>query len=254
MKHSKNNLVSIIMPNYNCSRFIGRAIESVLAQTHTNWELLIVDDKSTDDSVKVIRPYLKDKRIKLSINKKNCGAVCSRNKSLKAAKGRYIAFLDSDDAWHPQKLQKQLCFMADTGIPLAYSFYEVVDENGKFIRLRRPKNRIRYHDILRHHRIPNLTAIYDTQRLNKVLQIECRHCQDYRYWLKILKQGHEAACVPEVLAYYTKRNRSISSNKWQMAKTVWHILRTSEGQNVFLASLYFFQYFIFGVFNHFRRW
>ncbi|MSR89726.1 glycosyltransferase family 2 protein, partial [Patescibacteria group bacterium] len=125
MSKANNRLVSIVVPVYNAASFIDETIKTVLDQTYTNWELLLVDDKSTDKSVKLIKPYLtKDKRIKLLSNKKNSGAAISRNKGIDAAKGRYIAFLDADDLWLPTKLEKQVAFMQKQDCAFGFTGYE----------------------------------------------------------------------------------------------------------------------------------
>ena len=125
-----SELVSIIMPSYNTAEFIGLSIESVLSQTYTNWELIIVDDCSTDDTEKIVNTF-KDNRIKFSRNKKNLGAALTRNKALREAKGIWIAFLDSDDIWLPKKLEHQIAFMKKNGYALSFTDYEKIDEKSK---------------------------------------------------------------------------------------------------------------------------
>ena len=123
-------LVSIIMPTYNCARFIRESIDSVLAQTYTNWELIIVDDSSTDNTAEMVANF-NDPRIHYLRNEQNEGAALTRNKALRAAKGRYIAFLDSDDLWHPDKLERQIAFMEQNGYAFTYHEYTEIDESSK---------------------------------------------------------------------------------------------------------------------------
>lgn len=128
-----NDLVSIVTPSYNTARFIAETIESVLAQTYSNWEMIIVDDCSTDDTDTVVKPYLSDTRIKYLKNEKNSGAAVSRNRALREAKGRWVAFLDSDDLWLPDKLEKQITFMSNGSYHFSYTQYEEIDENSELL-------------------------------------------------------------------------------------------------------------------------
>ena len=125
-----SDLVSIIMPSFNTGKYISKSIESVLAQTYPDWELIIVDDYSTDDTEQIVQPYLKDKRIRFIRNEKNCGAAVSRNKALMETKGKWIAFLDSDDLWNPKKLSKQIQFMVEHGYHFSYTNYSEIDCEG----------------------------------------------------------------------------------------------------------------------------
>lgn len=125
-----SDLVSIIMPSYNTAQYIEKTIESVMEQTYTNWELIIVDDCSSDNTEKIVKG-IKDERIKFFKNERNSGAAISRNRALQLAKGRWIAFLDSDDIWVPEKLEKQIAFMEDNNIAFSYTNYEIIDESGK---------------------------------------------------------------------------------------------------------------------------
>ena len=129
-----NDLVSVIMPSYGSEKFISKSIDSVLLQTYDNWELIIIDDCSPDESNKIIKEYLsKDSRIKFVKLEKNSGAAVARNKGIEIAKGRFIAFLDSDDLWLPEKLEKQISFMKDNNLAFTYSSYMLVDETDKNI-------------------------------------------------------------------------------------------------------------------------
>ena len=126
-----DNLVSIIMPSWNTGKFIAESIQCVVDQTYSNWELLIVDDCSTDNTDEVVKPFLNDTRIKYFKNEKNSGAALTRNRAMREAQGEWIAFLDSDDLWTADKLEKQVAFMKENGYSLSYTEYEKIDEEGK---------------------------------------------------------------------------------------------------------------------------
>ena len=130
-----NEMVSIITPSYNTARFIGEAIQSVQAQTYTNWEMIIVDDCSTDNTDDVVKPFLSDQRIKYLKNDKNSGAAVCRNRAIKEAKGKWMAFLDSDDLWMPEKLEKQIEFMEKNGYHFSYTKYTEIDEDGNHCKI-----------------------------------------------------------------------------------------------------------------------
>ena len=158
-------LVSIITPSYNSSSFIAETIESILSQTYLNWELLITDDCSTDRSVEIIERYIqRDSRIKLFRLEKNCGAGVCRNRSISEAKGRFIAFCDSDDRWRPEKLEKQLAFMREKDCALSYTSYMTCDESGKISSIVIGKRRETYFSMRCDNRIGCLTAVYDTEK------------------------------------------------------------------------------------------
>lgn len=161
-----SELVSIITPSYNSAAYIAEMIESILAQTYTNWELLITDDCSTDDSVKIIESYAtKDSRIKLFRLASNSGAGIARNKSIEEARGRYIAFCDSDDLWKPQKLEKQVEFMQKNGYEFVYCKSDVIDTEGNVIAINNRVRRVSYFSTIIVNFIGTSSAIYDTRRI-----------------------------------------------------------------------------------------
>ncbi len=207
-----NNLVSIITPSYNSEKFIANTIASVLAQTYTFWEMIIVDDCSTDNSVKIINSF-KDKRIKLITLKENSGAAVARNKAIAKAKGNFIAFLDSDDFWYPNKLEVQINFMVKNNYKLTYTSYQQVDENATPIKKIECHKKLSYQDLLSANRIGCLTAVYAADKLGKIYMPTIRKRQDYAFWLSILKKIDYAYGIQQVLANYTIRNQSISNNK-----------------------------------------
>jgi len=228
-----NNRISIITPSYGSEKFISQTIESVIAQIYQNWEMIIVDDVSPDNSNEIIESYMKkDSRIKLIKLEKNSGPAVARNRAIKEAQGRYIAFLDADDLWMPEKLEKQIDFMQKNNLSFTYSAYKLVDEEdnkkGTFI----PPENISYKSILKTNPIGCLTAIYDTQKLGKIYMPNILKRQDYGLWLKILKEIRQTKGILEPLAIYRLRKNSVSSNKLKAAQYQWKIYREVEKLNI----------------------
>lgn len=245
-----NTLVSIIIPCYNSSKFISQTIESVLNQTHQNWEMIIVDDCSTDNSIQIITEYIKnDERIKLIKLEKNSGPAIARNKATEEAKGRYIAFLDSDDVWLPKKLEVQLKFMAENNILVCYSSYSLINEAGNEIGLFITEERATYDKLLRTNFIGNLTAIYDAENIGKQYTDNVRR-QDYALWLKILKLTDQAGGILDPLAKYRIHNKSVSSNKIKAASWQWNIYRNVEKITLIKSMYYFMHYAYYGFFKY----
>ena len=245
------HLVSIITPSYNSAKYVVQTIESVLAQTYQNWEMIIVDDCSTDDSIDVIQSFVKkDNRIKLYQLGKNSGAAVARNKAIELAQGSFIAFLDSDDLWTSDKLEKQIEFMQKNNLILSYTGYEIMDEfgnkTGEFV----PPTKLSYKDLLKTCSIGCLTAIYNADILGKVYMPVVRKRQDYALWLKILRQGYMAYGMTEILARYRIHSSSISANKINAAQYQWKIYRECEKLNLIKSCYYFIQYAVHGVIKH----
>lgn len=239
-----NQLVSIVMPLYNAQRFIAQAIESVLSQSYNHFELLIVDDKSTDNSVSIVKKYMDDdKRIKLFLLDTNSGPVTARNRAIKEANGQYIAFLDSDDVWFNDKLYRQIKFMDENHLVLTYSAYETMDENAHYINTRKCFSPINYKNMLKSNRIGNLTGIYDVTFFGKVYIKDVGH-EDYVMWLHLLKQIKSTQGIEEPLARYRISSASLSSNKIKALVWQWHIYRKIEKLN-FLQSFYYFGYYVY---------
>jgi len=235
----KRDLVSIITPLYNADSFIEDMINSVINQTYTNWELIIVDDCSTDQGyANVLNFKDKDKRITLLRNKKNLGPALSRNKGIKHAKGRFIAFLDSDDQWMPDKLEKQIEFMQKNAYTFTFSEYKMIDEADNVIGFKDSLPvKVDYKKLLESNYIGCLTAVYDTRFLGKIYMPEILKRQDYGLWLKILKKIDYAYCLKEPLAIYRIRTSSVSSHKFKLIKYNWKLFRDIEGLSIF-QSLY----------------
>jgi glycosyltransferase involved in cell wall biosynthesis len=248
----KTELVSIITANYNAAKYISDTIESVLAQSYDNWEMIIVDDCSSDNSIEIIESYIaKDSRIKLVQLEQNSGAAVARNRAIELAQGRFIAFLDSDDLWQSDKLEKQISFMLKNGYIFSYSHYDLIDEDNKrYGTTFKAPPKVSYNDLLKTCSIGCLTAIYDTKSLGKVTMPLILKRQDYGLWLKILKKIDYAYCYDESLAIYRTRTNSISSNKIKAAQYQWKIYRDVEKLGIFKSIFYFIHY----VYNGLRKY
>lgn len=237
------NLVSIITPSFNSEDYIKKTIDSVIAQTYENWELIISDDFSSDATREIIKKYAKkDDRISYIFLEKNSGAAISRNKAIEMAKGRFIAFLDSDDTWNPEKLQIQIKFMLDNDVAFSYTSFTRVTETGEKIKKSKIKNKVKYNDLLKSNSIGCLTAVYDTKMIGKVYMPEIRRRQDLGLWLKILKKTEYAYGIDKELAKYTVRRNSISSKKTIAARYTWKLYREVEKIN-FIKSMYYFTHY-----------
>ena len=231
--------ISVIMPTYNSSLYISEAVDSVLGQTYSNLELLIVDDCSTDNTANIIGDYERsDDRVKLFSTSQNSGPAVARNIAIEKAGGRFIAFLDSDDVWVVEKLEKQIAFMKAKGAALSYTAYEKMDEQGRlFNRIVSVPSTINYEGLLSASVIGCLTAVYDTKIVGKVFMPDIIKRQDYGLWLRILRPGYIAYGLNESLAYLRKRKNSVSSNKFLAVSYVWKLFREVEKLN-FFRSLY----------------
>jgi len=232
-------LVSIITPLYNCEDIIRETIGSVLAQTYPHWELIIVDDVSTDNSREVVKEYVaKDKRIKLIELSENGGAAIARNKGIEVAEGRFIAFLDSDDLWKETKLEKQVNFMLENDYAFTCTDYEqLVDDTKKIKLIIKARVKADYRIVIRYNPIGNSTVMYDTLKMGKVHIPEVRKRNDYALWLKILRIEKYVYGINEVLATYRIRKKSLSRNKVKLIKHQWYVYRKLEKLN-FFKSLY----------------
>ena len=242
----KNNLVSIITPSYKSSKFISKTIESVLSQTYTNWEMIIIDDKSPDDSNVLIESYIKrDNRIKLIKLDKNSGPAFARNEGIKESKGRYISFLDADDLWFPHKLNTQISFMNKNDLAFTYSSYTLIDVDDNDLGTFITQKYITYFSMLKTCSVGCLTAIYDSQKLGNIY-FENRGHEDYILWLKILKEINNTQGILEPLATYRILKHSVSSNKIKASKYQWKIYRDVEKLSIVKSIYYFIQYAYYG--------
>ncbi|GAA4876938.1 glycosyltransferase family 2 protein [Ferrimonas pelagia] len=242
-----NPLISIISPTYNSKKFIRETVKSIQGQTYKNWELLITDDCSTDDTWQILGELAeKDSRIKLEKSDVNQGAASSRNASLSRARGDYLAFIDADDIWDNRKLEKQIKFMHEAEIAFSFTSYEIMDENGnrtdKIIDHSVP-NSLGYKDML----MKRATLGCSTVMINKNVVGEIRMPlirtgQDYATWLNVLKSGHRAFCLPVPLTKYRIVSDSISRNKVKKAMRQWQIYREIEKIGLFKSAFYFCNY------------
>lgn len=229
----EDKLVSIIMPTYNCAKFIGKTIESVIAQTYENWELIIVDDCSKDNTEEVVSKY-KDNRIKYHRLENNSGAAVARTEAMKKARGSYMAFLDSDDLWKKDKLEKQLEFMNKNNYNFTCTEYEQIDEEGnKLNKVIKVKKRADYNRILLDCPVGNSTVMYNVEKLGKFEVPNIRKRNDDALWLQILKKEKYIYGMPDILMEYRIRSNSISSNKLSLVKYHWQLYRKIEHLSVF---------------------
>jgi len=223
-----NRLVSIIMPSYNTAHYITASIESILAQTYTDWELIIVDDCSTDNSVEVITSFF-EPRIVLLQNEKNLGAALSRNYALRAAKGKWIAFLDSDDIWLPEKLEKQIRFMEDNNYAFTFTDYRICINGDWMPYINTGPNIVTKRKMYDYCYFSTITVMYDREKIGLVQIADLRKNNDYAMWLQAIEKSN-AYRLPECLSYYIKHDGSVSSgNKVKLIK--WHYKLFREGIN-----------------------
>ncbi|MDG5786702.1 glycosyltransferase family 2 protein [Evansella sp. AB-P1] len=248
-KNDNKPLISIITPAYNSERFIRDTVESVLRQTFTNWEMIIVDDYSSDQTIEIIKEYMEqDERIKLIQLERNSGPAVARNTAMEHARGRYFAFLDSDDQWLPEKLEKQLTFMEENDIAFSYTNYIKINERGEEVcSVGNIPPKVNYHQLLKENVIGCLTVMLDTEKTGKVKMVNIRSRQDYVLWLSICKKGHTAYCLQEVLSVYRVVENSLSSNKIKMAKQNWKVYREIEKLSLLKSTWYFLFYVYFKI-------
>lgn len=248
--NSDDPLVSIVMPLYNSETYIKEAIESVLQQSYKNWEMIIIDDLSTDNSKEILEQYRKkNKKIIPLYNAQNLGAAQSRNKGVQKARGDYIAFLDSDDCWIENKLEQQIKLMQDENIYLSYSAYYTMDEKGKILSTFNVEEKVDYHDMLKTSTIGTLTTIYNAKVLGKFYFESIGH-EDYVMKLQILKKIPYAKGINMPLAKYRLHTQSLSSNKLHTALWQWHIYRKVEKLPLYKSIYYFLHYSYNGIFKY----
>lgn len=246
MKYINSSLVSIITPCYNASAFIVQTIESVLSQTYKKWELLIIDDCSTDNSADIIMRYVKkDNRIKyLKTEKKSGSPAMPRNVGLKYAQGDYIAFLDADDVWLPKKLEEQLLFMESKGYDFIYSDYEKIAIDGTRLgRVVRGRMISTYSNTLESNDIPCLTVLIKKKLIDEIsFNFYPPAKEDFVVWLKIMKANTIAYNTGKVHALYRQSNSTLSADKLVMFKRQWYVLRKVEKLRLLSAIYFIFTY------------
>lgn len=233
-------LVSVVMPTYNCGRFIAESIESVLNQTMTDWELQIVDDCSTDDTYKIVSQYTSIyPNIHYYKLPQNSGPALARTEAIKRASGKYIAFLDSDDIWFPEKMEKQIAFMEENGAVFSCTAYLLMNENGEKLNTRCiPPARTNYQKMFyMADPIGNLTVMYDQELLGKYEVPRIQKRNDYALWLRILHDVDYCYGMPETLALYRLRSGSVSRNKLQLLKYQWYLYRRIEKMSIWKSGV-----------------
>lgn len=233
-------LVSIVTSTFNCEAFILRTIQSVLAQSFQDWELLITDDGSTDDTVAVIQTQAaKDSRIKYFVLEKNSGPGVARNHSIEHASGRYIAFLDGDDMWAPDKLEKQVAFMQQQDCAMSYTSFFVCDDNDKVTGIVVCPKKHSLADSKRDNRVGFSTLMYDTSQVGKVFMPVIRKRQDWGLNMTLLKLCGTAYGLIEPLTYYRRRHDALSSDKLSLVKYNIAAYQVALGWSKLKATLWF---------------
>lgn len=237
-------LVSIIVPVYHVEKYIEETMDCVRCQTYPNWELLLVEDCGEDGCAQIIRDYIEksgDERIKLICQPSNMGAAKARNRGLSEAKGRYIAYLDADDLWEKDKLEKQLQFMRERDAAFAFTGYEFADENGNGLgKVVRVPEKLEYREALKNTTIFTSTVMFDTEKIDKaMLEMPVMKSEDTALWWRILRSGYTACGLDENLVKYRRPGKSLSSNKLEAIRRIWNLYRKAEKMSV-IASAYHF--------------
>jgi teichuronic acid biosynthesis glycosyltransferase TuaG len=247
-------LVSVVTPLYKAEGWIAGCIESVRAQSLSDWEMVVVDDRSPDRSLDIAHEAAgDDSRVKILSNDRNLGPGPTRNRSIESARGKYIAFLDADDAWYPQKLARQIPFMESMESALSYTSYEVVDERDEPTgRIVRARPLVTWRTMLYSNYIGCSTAVYDRERVGTRRMPDIRKRQDYALWLSILEDIPAAHGLDEVLARYRVGAESVSSNKLVSARFNWTIYRRFAHRGVAASAWYFANYMVRGVLKSIR--
>lgn len=239
-----NELVSIIVPVYNVKKYIIATIESVLKQTYTNWELLLIEDGSTDGTKEVVEEYLQkhsDDRICFHIIEENIGAAAARNYGMDISRGRFVTYLDSDDLWMPDKLEKQVAFMLERQAAFSFTGYEFADASGtgtgKVVKV--PET-INYKEALQNTTIFTSTVMFDTQKLSKEeLHMPLVKSEDTALWWRILRSGTLAYGLQENMVLYRRIGNSLSSNKIEALRRIWNLYRKEEKLSIFFSAYNF---------------
>lgn len=247
-----DKLLSIIIPVYNAEKYIGTTLNSIYNQTYKSIEIVLVDDRSTDNSAAIIKEQMQEHpEIVYHLQEKNMGAAVARNTALSIAKGQYVAFLDSDDVWKPEKTEKQLKLLEEKNGAFAFTAIEMIDDNGVLVKKKRKiKEKVTYKFLLRNTMIPTSSVIVDRNKIGDFSMPLRRSGQDYATWLKLLRDGTVAYGINEALVQYRVGHKSLSSNKFKSIKQVWQIQTQNEHINKFSA---FFNVICFG-FNALKKY
>lgn len=244
MNKEHDPVVSIVTPVYNVEKFIEETMDSVRAQSFEDWELLLVEDGSKDQTVSVILDYLErtgDGRIRMVRMEQNGGAARARNRGVLEARGRYVAYLDADDLWEPEKLEKQIRFMEERDAAFSFTGYEFADENGKGLgKIVKVPETIDYKEALKNTTIFTSTVMFDLEKLSKdELEMPMIKSEDTALWWSILRKGTIAHGLNENLVRYRRAGKSLSSNKLEAVRRIWNLYRKAEGMSI-PASAYHF--------------
>lgn len=247
-QQSKNKICSVILPVYNSERYLNRTIVSVLQQTMTAFELLALDDCSTDSSVQLLKRWAgKDSRLHIVCNTENQGVAAMRNQGIRMAQSEYIAFLDSDDTWQSTKLEQQLQFMEQTGCDFCCTAYSMVNDEGKRLKSRMlPQQDIQLEDLLKENYICCSSVMLRSQVAKQHTMNGSYAHEDYVYWLELLQSGAKGGVLNQCLTNYRLAQASRSANKLQAACGRWQVYRDYLGYGVVRSSLYFVQYAVNG--------
>lgn len=250
-KGVQEDLVTIVTPSWNSEKYIADTIRSVQSQTYKNWEMIIVDDCSTDKTLDIVMPISEeDPRVKVLVQNVNGGAAKARTRSMQAGTGRFVAYLDADDIWKPEKLEKQIEFMKKNKCGFSCTSYEVIDDKGK------PKNKyirmlskVNYVGFLTNNLLQTVGIMVDTSIVDKKLLAmpDIRRRQDAATWLQILKAGHECYGLDEILAEYRRADNSLSSNKIKAVKGIWSLYRDIEHLSLPFSCYCFVRYAVLAV-------
>ena len=243
---SHQALVSVIIPTYNSSKYIEKTLVSVLHQTYINLEVIIVDDASTDNTISLLESLQKkDARIVIAQLEENSGAAGARNHATKLAKGDYIAFLDSDDLWLPNKIEQQLALFKKADCGVVFSSYYCMNEEGQPLNIQiKALERLDYAKVLRANYIGNLTGMYSVKKLGKLYAPMLRKRQDWALWMQAIKISGAAYSVQEPLAVYRIRTESVSSGKWSLLKYNFAVYKQFLGFST-VKSLYWMVLFLY---------
>ncbi len=251
MTDFSTGLVSVIVPNYNGKLFLERCIESVLAQSYTNWELIICDDCSTDNSIELISQYA-DSRIKEPIRlEANQGAAVARNLCIERAKGEYISFLDNDDYWLPEKLERQIDFMKKEGHLFTYTDYFLFKNDRK--KRISSKRYVKYPTLLRNNYILTSTVIYNAKQLGKIYMANIRKRQDWSLFINIIRKSGVAYNLPVPLAAYRRHSDSLSSNKLDLLGYNFNFYHQVLGFSKLKSAVYMIQFLFFYFIKKFKE-
>ena len=232
-----NETVSIIVPVYNAEKYIVETIEHVAAQTYRDWELLLVVDGCKDASAQVIRAYQEaqgEKRLRVLVREENAGAARARNEGLQEASGRYVAYVDADDLWMPEKLELQLRYMKEKQAAFVFTGYEFADEQGLGTgRVVHVPPRLTYRQALKNTTIFTSTVMFDTRQIPKEnLKMPDIKSEDTALWWKVLRQGYTAYGLDRNLVLYRRPQQSLSSNKLEAIRRIWNLYRKAENLSV----------------------